>query len=105
MAVYKGPVVFAHPHADDQPAVNELGDQNQGCHYPVGEDGHADFSRPLFWDAEAGHYRDKTDEDPSHMDAYHRNHVELDLGGETVRVPDDEAAAVKEFLASRRADQ
>lgn len=99
MGTYKGPVVFVHPHDDNGVVV---GDGAQGCHYPVDEDGHADMSRPLFWDADKAAYRDKTDTDPTHFDAYHQNHVELQIGGETIGVSDEDAEAVKKFLADRK---
>lgn len=103
MAVYKGPVVFVHPH--DEHGWLEA-DGTQGVHYPVGDDGHADMGRPLFWDAEAGSYRDKTDGDPSHHEAYHLNHVEFEFPGEgPITVSETEAAAVKRLLDDLRGGQ
>lgn len=85
---YEGPVVFA----DD------------GVHYPVGEDGHADTSRPLRW-VGGGVYRDAEDGEPSHFDAHHLQHVDLDFGeGEAIELEPGEADAVRDFLAQHRAE-
>jgi hypothetical protein len=66
MAVYKGPVGFGH----------------DGVHYPVGDDGHLDMSRPLRWIDGDGGYRDAEKGDPLHNDAYHAGDADLEVGGE-----------------------
>ncbi len=97
MASYKGPTVFVHPD----------GSGTQGVHYPVGEDGHADLSRPLFWDNGKGQYRDKEDGDPSHFEAYHVDHTDIipEGGGDSVTVTDEEMAAVQKVLDEIRGGQ
>ncbi len=93
--------MFAHPHDE---TGRPVGDGSQGVHYPVGDDGGPDFTRPLFWDAEAASYRDKTDADPSHFEAYHQNHVDIipEGGGEPITVTDEEADAIRKMLEERR---
>ena len=52
-----------------------------GVHYAVGEDGHADLSRPLRW--ENGAYRDAVDGEPLHNDVNHGSDLDLEVGGES----------------------
>lgn len=61
---YEGPVVFV-----------------AGVHYPVGEDGHAELSRPLRW-VEGGSYRDAEDGEPMHNDVHHGSVATLEPGTE-----------------------
>lgn len=95
MAKYKGPVAFVHPPGTAG---------TEGVHYPVGDDDHPDLSRPLFWDGDAQSYRDKTNDDPSHFEAYHVDHVDLvpETGGEPVPVTDEEMAVVQKVLDEMR---
>lgn len=97
MAKYTGPVAFAHPPGTDG---------TQGEHYAVGDDDQADYSRPLFWDAEKGYYRDKKPDDPSHFEAYHVDHRDLvpEAGGEPVPVTDEEMAVVQKVLDEMRGE-
>jgi len=85
---YDGPVAFG---AD-------------GVFYPAGDDG-PDLDRPLFWDAAAGGYRDRTDDDPTHLEAYHVGHVELLFeDASVIDVTPAEAQAVRATLAELRAE-
>ena len=95
MAKYNGPVVFAHPEGTDG---------TQGEHYPVDDEGHPDYSRPLFWDNDKGYYRDKAAGDRSHFEAYHSDHRDLvpEDGGEPVPVTDEEMAVVQKVLDEMR---
>lgn len=89
MATYEGAVAFG----------------SDGVHYPATDDGHHDTDRPLFYDAEAGGYRDKADDDPSHFEAYHQNHADLEFeDGSTISVTEAEAEAIKEKLAEMRGE-
>lgn len=65
MAKHKGAVVF-----------------REGVHYAVDAEGHADLSRPLRWDPDAGGYRDAEDGEPLHNDTHHAVDLELEIGGE-----------------------
>lgn len=94
MAVYDGPVAF----------------ESDGVHYPAtvedAEGGlHADLSRPLRLDSETGGYRDAEPGEASHADQFHINSVDLEVGGATISVNDDDAEAVRQFLADRAADK
>jgi hypothetical protein len=61
--LYKGDVVFV-----------------DGVHYPVGDDGHADTTRPLRWTADG--YRDAEEGEPLHNETFHATELELPVGGE-----------------------
>lgn len=100
---YDGPVVFS-----------------EGAHWPTDEDGHPDTKQRLLWVADqpheaaaaepsgesneaGGYYRWATADDPTHFDAYHVNHVELQFEGEApIEVTEAEAAGVKAYLESVR---
>lgn len=82
---YDGPVAFV-----------------DGVHYPVGDDGHADTSRPLRW-VEGTTYRDADDGEPLHNEVHQINGVEVTFpDDEAIVVSPEEADAVKELLVQRR---
>lgn len=76
---------------------------SDGVHYAADEDGHADRSQPLTWDAETGTYRPRTDDDPSHFAQFHESHLDIEFeGGEPITVTEDEAEKVQAYLESLR---
>lgn len=54
----------------------------EGVHYPVGEDGHADLSRPLRRTDDNTDWRPAEEGEPLHNDVHHQSSVELEPGSE-----------------------